>query len=170
MVLDYLEPSDDFYHPEDTDRKQCRRCYKRLPRSEFNRESSRPDGLFSYCRRCFREYRRDLTERKRHDDLRYIIHEAAWSKKDKTVITWAKKLIDRFGGVDEAADIAHRFLLDAASSGRPSAVGHEFFIVLLRILQYEQRKLDKFTQSKREVREMDGRKIESELQRIIREN
>lgn len=37
--------------------KICRRCGKEKPAGEFNRKSSSPDGLQSYCKECVKEYR-----------------------------------------------------------------------------------------------------------------
>lgn len=37
--------------------KQCRRCGETRPASEFHRQQSRPDGLYSYCIYCASEYK-----------------------------------------------------------------------------------------------------------------
>ena len=37
--------------------KRCRRCGKDRPTTEFHRQQSRPDGLYSYCVFCAAEYK-----------------------------------------------------------------------------------------------------------------
>ncbi|MBI1913666.1 MAG: hypothetical protein HYS12_02755 [Planctomycetes bacterium] len=39
-------------------RKECNRCRKLLPRSDFNQHKRTPDGLQGYCRTCQTEYER----------------------------------------------------------------------------------------------------------------
>lgn len=35
-----------------SDTKHCPKCGRDLPKSEFHRDRSRPDGLYSYCKQC----------------------------------------------------------------------------------------------------------------------
>ncbi len=37
--------------------KRCRRCGTDRPTTEFHRQQSRPDGLYSYCVFCAAEYK-----------------------------------------------------------------------------------------------------------------
>lgn len=45
--------------------KKCIRCGKELPISNFNKDSSKKDGLSSYCRSCMKE-KRDVTKEERN--------------------------------------------------------------------------------------------------------
>lgn len=49
--------------------KQCSRCKEQKPRSDFNSDKTRDDGLFPYCRKCkaesARNYKKLLSPEKR---------------------------------------------------------------------------------------------------------
>ncbi|MDT0158487.1 hypothetical protein Q9R19_12715 [Microbacterium sp. ARD32] len=54
------------------DRKRCGTCQKSKPRSEFNRKSSRADGLQEVCRECNREASRRYYARNRAHHIAVI--------------------------------------------------------------------------------------------------
>ena len=51
--------------------KRCRRCGTDRPTSEFHRQQSRPDGLYSYCVFCAAEYKqaRKLNRQREQEPL-----------------------------------------------------------------------------------------------------
>lgn len=61
------------------DVKRCPRCEKYIPRSMFWRDTTRPDGLHSYCKPCHKVY--ESTRRRKHHDW----SRADWSKSDSEI-------------------------------------------------------------------------------------
>ena len=45
------------------DTKRCGRCQQELPAAEFSHASGVRDGLHSYCRACWRDYRQECKAR-----------------------------------------------------------------------------------------------------------
>ena len=133
MEFPYYTPNEDFYHLEDG-KKQCRRCYHRLPKSAFNRQSGRPDGLYSYCRDCFRAYRAELSEGRRRDDFARMVNAAMLCKKDRAAVEWAGKIIQRFGGLEKSVDFVYQAVTEAAKSPTPRRSVIELFHLVYRIM------------------------------------
>jgi hypothetical protein len=167
MALAYITPDEDFYYPDDG-LKQCRRCYKRLPKTDFNKQSSRPDGLFTYCRQCFKEYRRELAERKRRGDFDHMVHKASLCKKDRIVVEWARKIIRRFGGLEKSVEFVHRAITEAADLPIPRRSVLEFFQLIFRILKYEEEQLAEIQRRQPAPEKMTDSELEAELRRTTR--
>jgi protein-arginine kinase activator protein McsA len=51
--------------------KECSKCHQFLPNSEFYKDTSKKDGLRSYCRKCQREHNREYRKSRLDNNLCY---------------------------------------------------------------------------------------------------
>ena len=162
MSFPHISPNEDFYHPDDG-LKQCRRCFRRLETSEFNRQAARADGLYTYCKDCFRAYRFERNEQKRRDDFARMVNKASLSKKDRVAVEWARKIINRFGGSEKSAEFVHLAVTEAADSSTPRRSVVELFHLVYRIILFEEQQLNEMRRYRMEAGMMTDEQIVDEL-------
>ena len=51
--------------------KECRKCHKFLPNSEFYKDTCKNDGLSSYCKKCSSEYNKQYRKERLEKNLCY---------------------------------------------------------------------------------------------------
>lgn len=118
--------------------KLCTKCEKEKPEDQFNKDSSKSDGLYPSCKACYREYYRLIRDQKlkykqkyrqankeRISEYRVMHYQENRKTQIEQAANWAKK-----NPLKRRANEAKRRAAKAGSKGRHSAEDAESLYAL----------------------------------------